>query len=529
MKTSLRAGVLAIGVVGFLLAGCFSHSDNIQLTEFNPEIGHRPDIKAVTEDDKLVVVTFSGGGIRAASLAFGALQGLDGLSKQPDGSSLIDRIDYVSSVSGGSVTAGWFAMNGASGLRGPAGDAYQKNFLERSHTWPIAARGLNPVALGGYLFTDYKRIDVLADYFASGPIGKATMAEVTKRYSERKSPFVILNAADMTYGYGFSFTQNNFDLLCSDLSSFRLADAVAASAAFPFAFSPITLRNYSGPGCAWQQQEGWKKHGQPAWINGMLEYYDVAMLGSQARSPAPNDIPFLREARIRNTFLRGENKYVHLLDGGLVDNLGIKPLIMMDDIPSEEPGLRNRYRPEQIRAPFDKVREILFVVVNARSDNPSDNNQREYPPGLFDTFSSVVGSPLDSSILNIQHQLTAELGSVTGKEPAFVAGMADAAAPRPPGAPPPVTGAKAYIATVDFDLIPDQIAAGRNDGGDCRRDFKRLATSWSLEPKQIAALIGVSRALLSRSPGLAKFLEDTKMAPALVSQDFTAVCADVKG
>lgn len=528
MKKRSHAGMIAIGMAGLLLTGCFSHSDNTQLAAFDPEAGHRPDIRAITEDGKLVVVTFSGGGIRAASLAFGALQGLDGLSRQADGSSLIDQIDYVSSVSGGSVTAGWFAMNGASGVRGPAGDAYRQTFLEHSHTWPLAARGLNPVALGGYLFTDYKRIDVLADYFASGPIGKATMGEVTQRYRDRKSPFVILNAADMTYGYGFSFTQNSFDLLCSDLTTFRLADAVAASAAFPFAFSPITLRNYSGEGCAWQRDSLWKTAGQPAWIDSVLQNYDVAGRGNTARSPAPNDIPFLREARIRRTFLKGENKYVHLLDGGLVDNLGIKPLIMMDDKPSETPGLRNRYRPDNIQSPYDKVERILFVVVNARSDNPDDNNQREYPPGLFDTFSAVVGSPLDSSILNIQHQLTAELGSVTGREPAFVAGMGTAAA-LPPGAPPPKTGAMAYIATVDFDLIPDQIAAGRNDGGDCRRDFKRLATSWSLEPKQIAALIGVSRVLLSRSPGLAKFLEDTKMAPALVSQDFTAVCGDVKG
>ena len=43
----------------------------------------------------------------------------------------------------------------------------------------------------------------------------------------RVPPYLILNAADMGSGTVFPFTQVWFDLLCSDLASFPIADAVA--------------------------------------------------------------------------------------------------------------------------------------------------------------------------------------------------------------------------------------------------------------------------------------------------------------
>ena len=49
----------------------------------------------------------------------------------------------------------------------------------------------------------------------------------------------------MTLGARFEFTQDQFDLLCSDLSTVPVARAVAASSAFPILLSPLTLHNYS--------------------------------------------------------------------------------------------------------------------------------------------------------------------------------------------------------------------------------------------------------------------------------------------
>ena len=53
----------------------------------------------------------------------------------------------------------------------------------------------------------------------------------------------------MTLGARFEFTQDQFDLLCSDLTDVPVARAVAASSAFPILLSPLTLHNYAGEPC----------------------------------------------------------------------------------------------------------------------------------------------------------------------------------------------------------------------------------------------------------------------------------------
>src|SRR6185437_7160412 len=90
---------------------------------------------------------------------------------------------------------------------------------------------------------------------------------------------LILNAADMVEGVPFSFTQNNFDLLCSDLSKVKLSTAVAASAAFPVALSPVTLKNYSR--CPAQPAADWP----PQWVTSEAKtnWYDNAERAARGR------------------------------------------------------------------------------------------------------------------------------------------------------------------------------------------------------------------------------------------------------
>ena len=54
-----------------------------------------------------------------------------------------------------------------------------------------------------------------------------------------------MNSTDLAIGARFEFTQDQFDLLQSDLSQFSVARAVAASSAFPVYFGPMILKNYS--------------------------------------------------------------------------------------------------------------------------------------------------------------------------------------------------------------------------------------------------------------------------------------------
>ena len=76
----------------------------------------------------LLIVAFSGGGTRAASLAYGVLEGLGETRVVIDGRevSLLDEIDHVTGVSGGSFTAAYLGLHG----RGIFED-FEERFLRR--------------------------------------------------------------------------------------------------------------------------------------------------------------------------------------------------------------------------------------------------------------------------------------------------------------------------------------------------------------------------------------------------------------
>jgi predicted acylesterase/phospholipase RssA len=105
--------------------------------------------------DTLVIVTLSGGGARAAALGFGTLQMLDQLDGVSGNNadterSLLDQVDIISSVSGGSVMAGWYALNGKSALATTGEDARLWEFLNTDWMGQLIWKGLNPVALARY-------------------------------------------------------------------------------------------------------------------------------------------------------------------------------------------------------------------------------------------------------------------------------------------------------------------------------------------------------------------------------------------
>jgi hypothetical protein len=60
------------------------------------------------------------------------------------------------------------------------------------------------------------------------------------------APLVLINTSDLGHGVRFTFVQEYFNLLCSNLSTFPLARAVTASSAVPVVFDPVVVENYSG-------------------------------------------------------------------------------------------------------------------------------------------------------------------------------------------------------------------------------------------------------------------------------------------
>src|SRR4029077_2751468 len=100
-----------------LLAGCASFSaPNLPLARYLPEAGYRFERlePGDNSDELFVIVTFSGGGTRAAALAYGVLEALRDTTIQWRGRSraLLDEVDVISSISGGSFPAAYYALRG---------------------------------------------------------------------------------------------------------------------------------------------------------------------------------------------------------------------------------------------------------------------------------------------------------------------------------------------------------------------------------------------------------------------------------
>jgi NTE family protein len=490
---------------------------------YDPAGGYRL-IADKRNDDTLVILTFSGGGMRATALAYGTLAALDQLEGFNPGESLLDDVDLISSVSGGSVTAGWYALRGKEGL---APGNPLENFLYKGATTQLALDGLNPVALTAYAATRYQRSDVLAAMFADRLFGDATYETVEARYRAAHQPYVILNASDVGHEVRFPFTQNRFDLLCSDLEKYKLADAVAASADFPIVFSPIGLRNYSADCPAHDQT--WNTEGPPVWINRALDDYTAKSSDSDAaRTPPSNGLLELRQARTAQAYVkpRAGDDILHLMDGGLIDNLGIQSPLALEEEAMCSPGLFQRLAQPRPAA-YQNIRNVVVIVVNARTLDPTSIDSTVYPPGVVESVSRVIDTPLASSVLDMQNYLTAELEAIAdwvpspNEQPTKLSEKKDCwvdwtyvdrTRKNTPPANPVLdqrqagkigkvspANLKVHIVSIDFELIPNQ---------DCRERFWQMPTAWNLDRKSIDDLVQLPYIMLRRSPDMLRVYSD---------------------
>jgi NTE family protein len=531
MQNPLRS-VLWLCAIAIGLSSC-AHITNAPLCttaatctyDSKPQTTYRFSPKA--DRDTLIVVTFSGGGARAATLALGTLEMLNTLDGS-NGQKLLDQVDIISSVSGGSVTAGWYALKGReglpkNGLTEDGNDGTYGEFLKKKWTLNLAWDALNPVALARYTFSSYERSEVLSDFFAKHLFQKATFADVLKRYNESNGtqPYVILNATDLGHETIFPFTQGRFDFLCSNLLKYRVSDAVAASSNFPLAFSPMGLENFSG--CDAQGTNEWKNDGPPQWV----EYYNNTYDGDDKPAPHSYGLTQVRAARQADDYLqlvssRPVDKYIHLLDGGVADNLGIRSTLALEDDPARVPGLYLRLGPTTRPEGYQNIQRVLYIVVNARNRNPGLIDTSKSPPGEISTAFRMADTLLDTSTLADQDFLISELEATANrtteqsKPPENKNGVASCKyktnstsySPAPfisckPEAQSayasPTRQLRFYVVAVDFEMIPDK---------KCRDDYWSLGTNWGLEKNQVVGLDEIARVILTHSDDLKKFYEE---------------------
>ncbi|HET20280.1 MAG TPA: hypothetical protein ENO16_06710 [Chromatiales bacterium] len=273
------------------LAGCASDAHyplNHPLTPASAMLQPAPEPSAMSpaSDSLLVILAFSGGGTRAAALAYGVLETLAAHQIAWEGHQrrLLDEVDMISAVSGGSFTAAYY------GLRGEATFAeFEHAFLKRDVESEIKDELLKAGNLSRMTSPYFGRSDILAEHYDRILFRGATLGDLQRR----SGPSIVINATRMTRGTPFPFTPRQFEAIGSSPDSVKVARAVAASAAVPVLLSPIMLRDYRDTSCASLPSPG---EGIPGSGDGDGDGDDHGC-------------------------------YIHLLDGGLNDNLGLGVLL----------------------------------------------------------------------------------------------------------------------------------------------------------------------------------------------------------
>ncbi|MBV8088502.1 MAG: patatin-like phospholipase family protein [Alphaproteobacteria bacterium] len=455
------------------VAGCAgAHFENTPMRsgEANPD---RRSIDPASPDRPVILMTFSGGGSRAAALAEAVLSDMAQTAyTSVDGPHVLSEdVKLISSVSGGSVTAAWFGLHRAPGKWDGDLDGLRRDFLMQDNMAALELDAVNPITWFGLVAGQMTRIEALEALFNQRLYHNATLAAL----NQAGKPYIVLNATDMAGGETFAMVPRRFDDVCSNYDALPVATAVAASAAFPILLTPVSFQDYSA-GCNGQLRNA-------EWIKIDL---------SNPYTPYLNLAEY-KDARYSNDLRHGPDPfrqidYLNFLDGGLADNLGTQSLRTALIAPYDDANV--------LRAINEgKIRRLVVVVVNARSDPPNKLYQQAGQPGLVPQINAVTSVPIDANTANSEVALSALLSE-----------FAQAAAAA--GRQARFGGMAVYGITVDFDQIPADTPAHTA----LRNRAKDVPTSWTLTPAQLQSTEEAGRFLLRRHPCYRALLADLRAA-----------------
>ena len=458
-----RARLGALVLLSIVAVGCAHYPLNAPLPptgdagtgyRFPAMVVDKPD----PADEIFVCLSFSGGGTRAAAFAYGALLRLKDIEIGRAGSrrSLLDEVDCVAGISGGAFTAAYYGLNGPDTFK-----SFYDRFLVRDIQRELVLNTLNPVNLARLASPYFSRIDLAAELYDTSVFEGATYAALMTR----RRPFIMLHATSMANGAPFEFTQDEFDFLGSDLGAFHVGRAAAASSAFPFLLSPVSLKSYP-PAAGF---------GIPPAVSAALE----------TREMNPSRYAWARQ---RLDLMAGkEEKWLHLLDGGLADNIGLRSILRAYD-------RSDGFIAQRINA--GHIKRLIVIAVNARTDPPEQLSRQERSPRLSDVFVKTATVSMESlSADTIDYAINRQSEREQAQTNVRLCNQRLTGC----GAEPFPTFAqeiRTCFVEISFEGLPSP----------AREEFLALPTTFALPEETVKRLIAVAGRLLDSSPSFQKLL-----------------------
>jgi NTE family protein len=415
--------------------------------------------------DKLfVVLTFSGGGKRAAAFSFGVLEALRDIEVvTPDGErhSLLDEVDLISAISGGAFTAAYYALHGHDSF-----DTYPQRFLDHDTESDLWGKVLKPASWGRLAKSGVSRSDLEVEYFDQQLFDGASVYDVMTR-----SPRIVVSATDLIRSKPFAFTREQLNGVCVDPRSVPVARAVFASAAAPIYFPPLVMQTFAGQ-CGYRPPD--------TFITMPNAFEDV-----YRRERAERLLSFLDSTNY---------PYLHLADGAFSDNLGARAIL-------DEVALGGTAVDALRRNGYSRARRMLAIVVDARTPFDRRMAQQSEPLGITDVMNAVVSAAFNRYSFETMNLLRARVSRWEDEVRTTRCALTTAV--------PHCDRFDVTLVELSFEKMPEQ----------SDRDYlDRIPTAFTLSTEQTSRLRSAAKQLIDSSPELRNFLDASALDAEPVSR-----------
>src|SRR5262245_11152754 len=308
-----RRAMAVVLLAVFILGGCASaHVFTVKRVD-----SVVPCLSSVAESNLLLGVALSGGGSRAAIFGSAGLEALAGL-RTADGASVLQKISHISSVSGGSIAASYFALKKPGKevpILNPDGtmtDAYRAFFeqyradlsqdFENALIWNqlLSFRWINSALAA----------QTLAEILREKLYGEARIQDLAARAKAGDAPEIIVNTT--LYNNGRRLALTTLPAESFDYDFFADLDRSLAQRGQPVEAAPYI-------------RERWKLLRPMTPIEIHMDVCQTTVAG--AATASASFAPLIGPTTFR---IGDEEAYWHVGDGGLYENSGIESLLFLD-------------------------------------------------------------------------------------------------------------------------------------------------------------------------------------------------------
>lgn len=361
----------------------------------------RPENRA----DLAAVVAISGGGERAGNLGLGVLAGLETIELSTSGRDALQEIDYFSTVSGGGLAVATYFSGLYSHLNYYGAESNQS--FSFKHALNSAGennkKGCKKRNVNAY-YSTFERSKQIVDPCLRRHLARDYQNNLMKTVMNPKMLFTRIDRGDILESafsreiLGGEWNRSNLrlgDLFVSKNSSRRpqypqwVANATVYENGVIFPYTPQILAEYKISG--YIHDLGVVKKGEEDYI----EFSSNVPLS--LGMTASGNFPTLIAPQTLAADHDEENQFIHLIDGGMSDNLGLTTA--MSILNQEE---KIRYK-----------RKIL-IVVDAFADSFSPYSKYQHGPLATQVYTKLPEMPLNGQRGGVKERLQHfELGTGT--------------------------------------------------------------------------------------------------------------------